>query len=666
MIGPFQPPKQLHLGMGMGLGMGGGPIHYTEAQILALVGVTAGVTPGYTGSPGVLGSPGRTQIAGGGIDSGWPQATNNAPWSWTTRAGLETLITNAQGGLAGATGSEANPYVIQNWYPYGFTSGNNDTTPVFHFNDPSASPPYWVKILNVEFGIGAFNGNRCGDIYCNAPTGGGLMVESCSFQCDSALESSAAEAHIQAVNGTLRVNLCKFVGANGGGCIRKTGANAVVEMTDCLVDGTGGWSSAKGMLRNSATGGSITVTRCTFDYGANNNLLVMTSNCAVTLNRVSWNPSQNTACRTLIPTGTATITEAWTSGFTVTDSRFYTGSITADGAFIGDNNGANSQSLQKWSIVHSEFLGRSDFQTSANNRLILLGPGTAAGAEHTKNITFQFCKFSVPQAVKVVAGNEVLEIFHASDVLVEGCWVNSCGEDAFEVVEPYRNNIIRYCGGGEVSGSYIGGNLVDFYGADDIWNAADGNTGGHQAHHLWGACHGDAVVVDSVDGVAVSAIDIDNVAGGFVANPPAANVRLHARGANSFSTVTVAQSLSAAGISFGGRPCLLTRKPVSSTTAPAGAAGGQKVVVVGSAAGWSAGDMFNITLTNGTIHYSIIDSISVSTVTLFDNLPSAASAGAAVERVNAFNAGTISWPQWNSGTSSFDIKTGTDGVVDGM
>lgn len=532
-------------------------VGYSESQVKASAGVTPGVTPGYTGSPGVTATA-RTQRAGLASNAGWPQASGtNTSWSWSTRAELLALITAAQGSVTG-DGTEANPYLIQNWNPYGFTAANNDTVPVFNWDAAADADPYWVKLTNIQFGTGLFNTNKVGDVYCNAPTGGGMIVENCTSQGTASLEAPANDAHYVSVRGTLRLNLCALTGSFNG-WVRKIGANGIVEITDCLVDASGSaWVGASGVLRNSAAGGSLTVTRCTFDYAAQNYLLVMTNNCAVTLTRVLWNASQNIACRSLLPTVNTTVTEAWTAGFTMTDCRFYTGDRTNTNCLIGAGGGVNNQSLQNWTIVHCEFLATATFGAAFNEQLITLGPSVASGAEHTKNIKFLFCRFALPQAVKVVAGNEVIYFMHVSDVRFEGCWVNACGEDAYEFQEPYRNCVVRYCGGGEVSGSYVGGNVVDFYGAGAVWNAADGNTGGHQAHHIWGACRGDAVVCDSVHGTTIRNIDVDNVVGGFVANPPASNVRLHARAAAPLDNVIVSVPLTNPSLSFNGKPCELT------------------------------------------------------------------------------------------------------------
>jgi hypothetical protein len=173
-------------------------------------------------------------------------------------------------------------------------------------------------------------------------------------------------------------------------------------------------------------------------------------------------------------------------------------------------------------------------------------------------------------------GHEVFYFMRCSDVVVECCWVDSCSEDAYEFQEPLRNCVVRYCGGGEVSSSLVAGNMVDFYAAGGVWDSGDGNLGGHKAHHIWGSCQGDALIVDSVHNVFVHDIDVDNAtpAARTLDEPPASNIRLHCRGATPLNGVVVLPPLTSASLSRNSKPCELTYEDATARTNCAGAGAG--------------------------------------------------------------------------------------------
>jgi hypothetical protein len=211
---------------------------------------------------------------------------------------------------------------------------------------------------------------------------------------------------------------------------------------------------------------------------------------------------------------------------------------------------------------------------------------------------------------------------------------------------------VHHCGG-----TSVGGNMVDFYGQGGLWT----NSTNCSARNIWGVCGSDAVVVDSCTNVSVSAIDVDNSAGGFAANPPASNVRLHARGAGALNGVTVSVPLSAPGESWNGKPCYLTREHAQATT---GTVAAGTVVAVVDSTGMNANDLVSIVLDNGQTHYTTISIVNSPTqITLAVAVPSAATAKV-VQGITTYNAGTVSWPEWNG--STFDARVGTHGGVDGI
>ena len=166
------------------------------------------------------------------------------------------------------------------------------------------------------------------------------------------------------------------------------------------------------------------------------------------------------------------------------------------------------------------------------------------------------------------------------------------------------------------------------------------------------------MIVDACKNVTVNNCDITNVAGDFVQNPPAANVRLHSRSAGSLDGVVVSTPLTAVGDSFNGFPCKLTYEPTSATTGSG--AGGQTVLVVADGAAFGNGDLVNVLLDSGAMFYTSMLSKVGNSLTLAANLPSITTAKA-VQRVTPYNAGTVTWADGLGNT-----LTGTDGVVDGM
>jgi hypothetical protein len=76
----------------------------------------------------------------------------------------------------------------------------------------------------------------------------------------------------------------------------------------------------------------------------------------------------------------------------------------------------------------------------------------------------------------------------------------------------------------------------------------------------------------------------------------------------------------------------------------------------------SAGMMIGIELATGGMHQTTVVNAPTGTmVTIVDGLPSDSKLNAEVYAVSAFDAGTVSWPEWNG--SSFDARDGTAGGV---
>lgn len=411
------------------------------------------------------------------------------------------------------------------------------------------------------------------NIDCGAS--GKLIVERCSIRNTSV--GSTTVRNFLCTSGTVQVTRSVFTNINGRP-FYKVGASAVMVCDNCIFDTSINTWGVQPMFWNTVAGGSITIDRCTFDHRNLGFLLHMERDCAVTVDRMLWNSSDSANTGLFIPTSTGYLSEKWSSGLTMTDSRAYAGSAAV--SLIGHKDLSGTEAVANWSITHCDFIASTGRMDTAF--MVGLGKSGSTDGTDTHDITFSWCRFTRPNT-QIIAGNEIFYIIKAARLVYEYCWVDACGEDAYEMSQPYDGCEIRYCGGTDV-----GGNMVDFYGAGGLWTGSTNCS----AHHIWGATGGDAVIVDSCVNVAVHHIDVDNVAGGFVQNPPASNVRLHSRGAGALNGVTVTVPLSDPDESFNGKPCELTYE-------------------------------------SGT-----------------------------------HDAGTVVWPEWNG--TSFDIRGGTDGIVDGM
>jgi hypothetical protein len=314
-------------------------------------------------------------------------------------------------------------------------------------------------------------------------------------------------------------------------------------------------------------------------------------------------------------------------------------------------------------IRHCDFdeaAGRTGLQSK-----ILLGKGDAGASGTCDNILVEWTRFD-GEGTSVVAGNEQIQLFNASNATMRYCWADSGGEDAFEIEGPWANCTVHHCGG-----TGVNGNLVDFFGLGGVW----ANSTACSIHDIWGDCGSDAVVVDSCTNVTVYSIDANNAAGGFADNPPASNVRLHSRGAGSLNGTSVVGSLTTPNECFGyhaaapatfGWPCLLTYESTAGTTVAV--ATNSTTMTLTSATGFAIGQLVSIELdaqSSGLTrlkHYTTISNLVAAVMTITDAMPSAASATRIVQTVAGYNDGTVTWPKWNG--SAFTSGTGSNGVVD--
>lgn len=541
----------------------GSPALYTEAEVFAGAGVTSGVTPGVRDRAGT-GNPTYSTDYGINPGDGSTQVGHSAFTPFNVTAAAD--FTGAAGWTVTGAGTTASPYLIQNCLIYQPTG----TSAMFTWNDTTTATPYHIKFKNCAF---VYPDSGVNMINVIDSAGGTLTFEDCQLGGGNGYGTGVAL--VKVVDGSVTANRCFITNASGWS-FWTAGATASITVNDSMFNTTGGpWPgafSAPALFYNSVAGGTITCTRTTIDHKNAAPLLEVAANCTATFTRVLFNSSDSTAITYIIPTTTGTVPEAWTSGLTMTDCRFYSGN---SATMFGWNTINDNQTVRNWEITHCDFIvsgARMSGQT-----MIALGDGNAGATGTCDDVNFRWCRFSRPQATGIVAGNEVLYLAKASNCTIECCWVDKCGEDAYEFAQPFSNCSVIYCGGGEVSGSYIGGNVVDFYGAfgaaqaSAAWDSVAGNTGGHECHHIWGQCTGDAVIVDCVHGVSVHHIDVTNDLGTpFVQAPPAANVRLHWRsssGTPSLNGVVVSNTLTAAGESYGTKPSELTYETGSDTYA---------------------------------------------------------------------------------------------------
>lgn len=613
----------------------------TEAAVRVGAGVTSGVTPGvldratglsagvYATDYGINPGDGSTQTDRGGFT--------------VFNVTSAVSFTGATGFTVTGTGTSVDPYLIQNYLIYAPATAAS----VFTWNHSAGT--YHIKFKNCLFCPS--NGTAVNMFQLTAMGTGSLTLEDCNI--GGIGDTPVGNALIQITAGTLNISRCLFTRI-AGMIIWKNGASATVTVTDCSINTldspwAAGIASAN-MFHNSVAGGSLTVRRTTVDHRSSAQFVNSARNWAVTLDRVNWNSSDDANVGPFINTNTTNLLESWTSGLTMTDCIVRSG--TSSNALLGWSSNLSIMAVKNFSITHCEFL----ISGTRNAGKIMICLGDPAGASgDTDSNTFLWCRFTRPQsgAGHIAAGNEIMMMFRPSNFTCKYCWTNSCGEDAYEITQPYANCEIGYCGGGEISSSYVGGNMVDIYGAG-TWTSSSNVS----IHHIWGTCHSDAVIVDCCTGVTVqgSTVDVDNSAGGFVDNPPAANVRLHARLANDLNGVVC--SGTPIGPAFDSRPVLLTLEPTAATTVLAALT--STTFTVNSATGFAGGQLIMIELdatsSGGTRlkHYTTIANLTVVTITLTDALPSAASATRVVQTVALFDAGTVTYPS----------GTGLTGVVD--
>lgn len=630
---------------------------FTKEQVRSLAGVSTGVVPGVRNLAGT-GNPVL------GVDYGF--FTGAVLISY--RRALTINQRSDVSGLAGVTGdgSLANPYTfdLRSWDAPNDTgagpgSGNG---PNLIWNDTSADP-FWIRVRNSKIAtqqLAVVNGF---EINCGA--GSGLILENVTIDGTGMASTQVYFLHTSGIIWFKRTRLSQLRSY----FYKKVGASAICLVDDVMFDnGLGGFGSPYGpYFWNTVAGGSLAVQRTTIDPQEIGQFFRPQADWAVTIDKLLWRPSRaigsDTAGDGFLRTDTANIDVPWHAGFTITESRLYTGLTPSFGALIGIGSGAGGQSIWNLLARHCELIAPGT--SWSGGRLVALGLANNVDTEYTKNHLWQWCRFIKPQATGVVAGNEAWQYWSPSDTIAEYCWVDSCGEDAFEITKPLRGCRVRYCGaGGWANGapaaSYAGGNVVDFFGGASVHTLSTDC----EAHHIWGSCRSDAGVIDSCHNVRMHDFDVDNVAGGFVQNPPAANIRLQARGVGAFNAGNIVElPLSAPNISFASKPCYLTRDPSVTTTVLA--TGTSTMFTLTNPAGFSAGQFINVVLANGSIHYTTIVSVVASAVTLTDPMPSATANGNAVEAVSAYNAGPCVWPEWAFGDTYFS-RTGTHGGVDSI
>lgn len=530
---------------------------------------------------------------------------------------------------------------------------------MFTWNDAGLDGAYWIKFENIEFGYQTFTaGNAAGEASINAPVGGGAIFKNCTFYANNALNAGATGGRILAVQGTVELNLCRFSKFYSG-WVLKTGADAIINVIDCVIDDTlGNGSGVCAVFRNAATGGSLSLDRVTFTQAHSQDITLVqtTKDWALTVNRLDWNSTDGIYAELAIPIDTGYVTEPWVSGITIRDSIFRPGNFNFSciGCVGVANNGQN---FSNFIMDHCEIVSAAGRPTGGNAKLLELGDGNAAG-QSIDGLQITWCYFSA-QTPAHLAGNEVMDIFRVGNAEIAYCWTEQCGEDAFEIELPYDNCHIHHCGGGALGGPYVSGNMVDIYGGGGAW----ANSTNCSIHHIWGYCGSDAVVSEGCRNIAIHDIYTVNVLGGFVQNPPVAGVRIHSYGAGDLIGTSIAGALPPVADSFGGRPTVLTFQPECVTTVSGTENPGQTVITVVNASqggGIAIGDVISILRNNGLIHRSTVTNRAGNDVTIADALPSAAT-NTAVEAATPWNS-SATWLKWNG--SAFVAGSDSDGLAD--
>ena len=613
-------------------------VSYTEEFVRANAGVDPAVTVGYTGTPGYTGSP----------------VSRTAVVLINSRADITTALIP---GLVNenAAGTEVDPYVIDlNWY---HVTGTAITV------DDASADSYVIKLTNSDFSL-----NTVGCISINMA---GVFWSEHNRYNQAGL--AGGDAVVAISRGTLRSRFDLVSDLNGDNWIKKTGADAIVDAMDFSVASAVGYGSGTGLIRNTATGGSISLDRYTLAGASwSGPLFYPDRPTTLSIQRGDVNLNDAAGFASLVPTYHTILLENWALPVTIKNNRVRCGTISNQSFIIGnsDNSNVNTRSIRNWTIEHN-------YITAINGRLnaqkmISFGLSTTTDVNFLRDVVIRLNRFRKDPSQNV-AGNEIVYLMRpGSGCIMEGNLCDECGEDFLEFQQPLQGGIIRWNAGGDDVSTQVGGNIVDFYGAGAPWTAAGGNQGGHILGPVWGKCGADAWIVDAVNGVTVSGLmDADNSAGGFAANPPAANGRLHARGANSLDGVTVTNDMSPVVSSFDGRPCYLTREQGAATTIllPDPVTPLLKFTV-NSTTGMAIGQLIMVELdatsSGGTRlkHQTTIFDLTGVTVTLTTAMPSAASATRVVQYQTAYNAGTVSWYEWVSGSPV--LRDGTGGGVDGM
>lgn len=640
---------------------------YTRAYVEAFAGVSAGVTPGVTAiadpaNPGVFEVDyGPTNIAAMVDPGGGLVPTINV----TSRSVIATLnIGGKTATLTTVAGRDT--YTFQDVQFYLPAAGGAHF--IWNDSDTSSGNTYDIVFKNMLFGI-ANTGVHMMETIATG-NGGRLRVERSFFQGGN-LQSADKALVKNSSTSLVTIDRCAVSWLRGYTFWKANTGSLVCTQTKWTITDSGFWnggfSNSKALFYNTANGGSITAQSLTMDYNANNPFMEMNKDCLLNSSKLDWNPNNQTGFQYFLPTNDGTITEPWISGWTLTDSRLRLNNVAI--AQIGWQTIDQSQALKNILIEHCELL-----RTGATSGFgIALGNGGSGAPGATENIRLRWNRFSRP-STPVTSGVELIYLGRPRNAIIEANWTDGCGEDAYEIHQPMGNCHIRYNGG-----TGIGGNIADMYGAFTTpapnagWGVASGNTGGNSMHDLWGECGSDAVSVDCIHGVTVYGIDAINATGAFVANPPAASVRLHSRstsGIASLDGVIVRGPLSSVANSYGGYPCLLTQEHNSakgSTVNGTAVAGVTAIPVPGTGlTNFADGDFIRIAIVTptGGGHYAKVLSRTAGNLNIDIQLPYDTVNNGVIQAIGATesNAGSVSW--YNG--IGLPLKTSADVVCDGM
>ncbi len=117
-------------------------------------------------------------------------------------------------------------------------------------------------------------------------------------------------------------------------------------------------------------------------------------------------------------------------------------------------------------------------------------------------------------------GNECMDLHVAKNCVIENCWTDEAGEDAYEFHLPRGGNIVRYCGGENVHNQ-----MVDIYSNSPLAYASE-----VLVHDIWGKCGGEGLSIWNISNVEAFRIltdtsePIKGAVAGMPGNGPHANV----------------------------------------------------------------------------------------------------------------------------------------------